>query len=176
MDASRPVTLHTARLRLVPCSPAVARAADSGGAAAVEALLRVHVDPSWPSPDLREVLLGHAEAIEADPALWCWGLWLVLDGRARNLVGDVGFKGPPDSTGTVEVGYGIVPPFRRRGLAVEAVRALIEWSDIQPGVEMIAARCFASNAGSIGVLEHLGFRRCGGDEAILEWELLRPFP
>lgn len=169
-DPRAPI-LHSARLRLVPCSAEVARAADAGGAAAVEERLGIQVDSSWPAPDLREILLGYAEALDEDPSLLGWGLWLILDGRGRNLVGDVGFKGKPDWEGAVEIGYGIVPGYRRRGLATEAIRTLIAWASTRPDVRKVTARCFEVNEASIGVLEKLGFRRCGRFEGILEWEL-----
>ena len=36
-------------------------------------------------------------------------------------VGGLGFFGPPDETGTVEIGYGLIPAARGRGLASDAV-------------------------------------------------------
>lgn len=175
MTASvRPPILHTARLRLIPCAAAVARAAETGGADAAEQLLGVQVHPSWPSADLREILLGYADAVDEDPSMLGWGLWLIVDGRAKYLVGDVGFKGPPGPDGSVEIGYGIVPPFRRKGLATEAVRGLLAWAWAQPGVRQITARCFAVNEASIGVLTKLGFELQGGEAGILDWTLDAP--
>ncbi|HEY0841035.1 MAG TPA: GNAT family N-acetyltransferase [Vulgatibacter sp.] len=173
---SRPPTIHTARLRLVPCAASVARAAESGGADAAEQLLGMHVHSSWPSPDLREILPGYADAVDADPSMLGWGLWLVVDGRGRNLVGDVGFKGPPGPEGSIEIGYGIVPPFRRKGLATEAVRGLLGWAWAQPGVRRITARCFAVNEPSIAVLSKVGFVLLGEEAGILDWSLDSPAP
>ncbi|HWV38591.1 MAG TPA: GNAT family N-acetyltransferase [Vulgatibacter sp.] len=171
---SRPPVLHTSRLRLVPCAASVARSAEAGGADAVEQLLGVNVHPSWPSADLREILLGYADAVEADPSMLGWGLWLVLDGRGRNLVGDVGFKGPPDDHGSIEIGYGIVPPYRGKGLATEAVRGLLAWAWAQPGVRRILARCYAVNEASKRVLAKVGFEQQGGEAGILDWALEAP--
>ena len=166
--------LHTARLRLVPCAASVARAAEAGGADAVEQILGVHVHPSWPSADLREILVAYADAVDADPSMLGWGLWLVLDARGRNLVGDVGFKGPPGDDGSIEIGYGIVPPCRRKGFATEAVRALLSWAWSQPGVRRIDARCYAVNEASMGVLTKAGFDLQGGEAGILEWSMDAP--
>jgi len=170
-SSSRPQILRSPRLRLVPCAAAVARSADAGGASAVEALLGIRVDPSWPAPDLREILLGYAEALEEDPSLYGWGLWLILDASGKELIGDLGLKGKPDEDGSVEIGYGIVESFRRQGFATEAVRTLIEWAGSFPEVKRITARCYTVNFASIGVLEKLGFTQCGIDDGILEWEL-----
>jgi len=140
----------------------------------VEQLLRVHVHPSWPSADLRETLLAYADAVEIDASMLGWGLWLVLDARGRSLVGDVGFKGPPGDDGAIEIGYGIVPPYRRKGLATEAVRGLLGWAWAQPGVSRIVARCYAVNEASIGVLTKVGFELQGGEAGILDWQLDAP--
>lgn len=170
---ARSSSLRSPRLRLVPCPARIARLADVGGGAAVEEALGISVDPSWPPADLREILLGYAESLEEEPALLGWGLWLILDRSGETLVGDIGFKGPPDLRGEVELGYGIVAPFRRRGLVTEAIHTLLDWAWDEPAVERISARCFATNFASIGVLEKIGFHRTGEVGGILEWELHR---
>lgn len=162
--------LLTARLRLLPCDAVVARAAVEAPDT-LPALLGLRVDPEWPSEDLSEVLPGYADALELQPHLAQWGLFLVLDRGGRRLVGDAGFKGPPDESGAVEIGYGIVSTFRGRGYATEAVRALIAYAKRQPGVRAIAATCYASNAGSRRVLEKSGFRHVGTEGALLDWSL-----
>jgi RimJ/RimL family protein N-acetyltransferase len=41
--------------------------------------------------------------------------------RATGMViGDIGFRGPPDAAGIVEIGYSVVAGRRRRGYATEA--------------------------------------------------------
>ncbi|MER5777979.1 GNAT family N-acetyltransferase [Streptomyces sp. NPDC002039] len=41
-------------------------------------------------------------------------------------IGGAGFHGPPDAAGRVTVGFGLIPAARGRGLAVEALRALLD--------------------------------------------------
>lgn len=167
-SAASPV-VRSRRLRLIPCSADVARAAVEGGAESVSRALGMEVHPSWPPPDLLEILPSHLEEVEADPAAAVWGVWLVLDAGGRQLLGDVGFKGAPRD-GAVELGYGISPPFRRRGYASEAVEALIGWAAEQAGVQRIIASCFTENLASQAVLRGTGFQLVASDGIILEWE------
>lgn len=165
-----PTIVRTERLLLTPCPPEVARAAVERGAAGAARLLGVRVDPSWPPADLLEVLPGYVDVVEIAPAWATWGVWLIFDADRTELLGDVGFKGPPDSDGRIELGYGVVERHRRRGYATEAVRALAAWAFRQPGVAVLQARCLTSNVASQGVLKNAGFRWVGTDDGIQDWE------
>lgn len=44
------------------------------------------------------------------------------------MVAEVGFHGPPDGDGWVEIGYRVVAGYRRRGFAEEACRGLLDWA------------------------------------------------
>lgn len=75
---------------------------------------------------------------------------------------------PPDSlVGTVSIALQAEPPLGdlsywideaswNRGYATEATRAVIAWAFATLGLPRIEARCFASNTGSIRVLEKCG--------------------
>lgn len=81
------------------------------------------------------------------------------------MVGDAGFKGPPEG-GVVEIGYSVTPNRRRSGYAGEAARALVDWALAQDGVDAVVAGCAPDNVASVRTLERLGFIRTGleGDE------------
>lgn len=162
--------IETARLRLVPCTVAAAHAAMTDRAA-LEALLGARVPEDWPAEDLRDFLPVYARIVDEQAAHQGWGIWLMLEPAARTLVGDIGFKGPPNDLQTVEIGYSVLPAFQGRGYATEASRALIGWGFAQPGVRRIVANCLADNAASIRVLEKAGMRRTGRDRDGLTWEL-----
>jgi RimJ/RimL family protein N-acetyltransferase len=61
------------------------------------------------------------------------------------VIGDVGFVGPPGEDGVVEIGFSVIPSYRGRGIATEAVRALSRWGLSQPTVLSILARCEPGN-------------------------------
>jgi RimJ/RimL family protein N-acetyltransferase len=81
--------------------------------------------------------------------------------ETSEVIGDIGFHGPPSETGIVEIGYGIVEQYRGLGLVGESVVAVcgLAWS--RPEVTRIIARTDEDNAASAGVLRHAGFREVG---------------
>ena len=161
--------LRTERLELIAATAEVAGAALSDPAE-VERRLGVRVPDGWPSDDLRDILPGYARDA-ADPGLLGWGPWLMVEAVERVVVGDIGFHRRPDDAGAVEVGYGVLPEYRRRGYAFEAARALVDWAFTQPGVRRVVAECEADNVGSIRILERLGMRRVGAEGNLLRWAL-----
>jgi [ribosomal protein S5]-alanine N-acetyltransferase len=162
--------IQTPRLRLVPCSVQAAQAAISDRAA-LQTLLGVRVPDDWPAEDLRDFLPVYGRIVDAQAASDGWGIWLVLEQTERTLVGDAGFKGPPDDLHAIEIGYSTLPAFQGRGYASEAVQALVAWGLAQPGVRRVVANCLADNAASIRVLRKAGMRQTGRDRDNLTWEI-----
>jgi ribosomal-protein-alanine N-acetyltransferase len=89
----------------------------------------------------------------------------------RTPIGETSFHGPPDESGTVEVGYSIVPDYRGQGFALEATRALIDEAFARPDVCRITAACLDDNVASLKVLERLGMRLVGATGETLRFEL-----
>jgi GrpB-like predicted nucleotidyltransferase (UPF0157 family)/RimJ/RimL family protein N-acetyltransferase len=83
--------------------------------------------------------------------------WLIIVRSENYGAGLIGYKGVPGPDGTVEIGYGIDPDFRRRGYMTESAAALVDWALAQPGCQSITACTEKENAASIRVLEKLGF-------------------
>lgn len=77
-----------------------------------------------------------------------------VDGLA---IGGAGFKHPPDLLGVAEIGYGVVPSMRGRGVATEAVRGLIAFAG-QHHVRALTAEADRTNRASHQVLRRCGFR------------------
>jgi RimJ/RimL family protein N-acetyltransferase len=86
------------------------------------------------------------------------------------VIGDVAFHAPPDDLGEVSIGFGIVPVARRRGYAVEALRAVLSWALQQPEVRSIHADTDLVNLASQRTLEHAGMRLAAdeGDRKVFE--------
>lgn len=98
--------------------------------------------------------------------------------EGRRLAGHLGFHGPPGEDGRVEVGYGVLPEYRRQGYAVEACRGLFAWAARERGVTRFRAAVSPANAASLAVVRRLGFRQTGvqidpedGEEQVFEMEL-----
>ena len=94
---------------------------------------------------------------ESAPQIADWLPWAIVDRQTESLVGDAGFKGAPDDSGGCEIGYSIIPSFRRRGYATEAVGAILTWARQIPHVRTVRAEALENNLGSQRVLEKYGF-------------------
>ncbi len=161
--------LNTQRLTLVALTPELARAALEDRAR-LERMLAARVPETWPGADFARMLPRLARGVEAaspgaEPTR------LIVHTAEGVLIGETGFHGPPDGSGTVEVGYSIAPEYRGRGFAFEATHALIDRAFDRPGIQRIVAACLDDNLASIKVLEKLGMRRTGSAGVTLRFEL-----
>ena len=94
------------------------------------------------------------------------------------VVGSMGFKGPPDNHGVVEIGYGVVPAFQGRGYATEATEAALETALGHKDVCLVRAHTLPTPNASTRVLEKCGFERVGQvddpeDGLVWRWEVAR---
>jgi ribosomal-protein-alanine N-acetyltransferase len=157
--------IETSRLDLRPL-PAAAAGALPGDREAAARIVGATLPASWPAPDLLDVLPVQAAA---GPDEEPYGIWVVIERETNSVVGDIGFLGPP-ADGVVEVGFSVLPDRRRRGYATEAAQSLVAWALGQPDVRRVVARCDVDNAGSIGVLERVGFTRIREADRVIDWE------
>lgn len=97
-------------------------------------------------------------------------IWIAIDCEKQQIVADAKFKGEPDETGTVEIGYGTYPAFQRQGYMAEMVGGLMRWAGQQPGVRRVVADTTVENVASQRVLEKNGFRMFSRIEELLWWE------
>jgi RimJ/RimL family protein N-acetyltransferase len=173
-----PSRLRTARLAIVPGTPALGRA-ELGDRARFAALLGAEVPTSWPPPGNDEKTMTiFTEYVEKNTDGIGWAAWYILlqggDGR-KAAIGTCGFTAKPDGTGTVETGYSILPEHQRRGYAPEAVTALVEWAFGHPAVNRVVAHTFPDLRVSITVLEKCGFTFAGAgtEEGTVRFERSR---
>jgi RimJ/RimL family protein N-acetyltransferase len=73
------------------------------------------------------------------------------------VIGDCAFHIEADSPRLAWVGYSLAPAFQGRGLATEAVGALVDYAFKVLGMHRVAAHTDARNAASIALLARLGF-------------------
>jgi ribosomal-protein-alanine N-acetyltransferase len=132
---------------------------------------------SPPTPDAQEVMECMAQALDRGPdqvGWWCW-YFVLREGVIghRLLIGDGGFKGPPDTDGMAEIGYSVLRSQRNQGYATEAVTALVEWTSEHPEVRRIIAETKRTNAASMRVLEKIGFIQMGrgSEQGLLRFEI-----
>jgi GNAT superfamily N-acetyltransferase len=88
-------------------------------------------------------------------------VWLVVRREDRRIVGDLGTHGPPDSEGSVEIGYFLAPSMRGKGIAAAAVAALVGCLAAIPEIREVIAVTGAENMASRRLLERQGFHLTG---------------
>ncbi|MEU3122490.1 GNAT family N-acetyltransferase [Streptomyces albidoflavus] len=86
-----------------------------------------------------------------------WGTFVLVRVRDERALGTLGFHGPPDETGSAEVGYGLQEKARGHGHATAALRALAVWGLGQPDSPTLRARVDPDNQASQAVLRRAGF-------------------
>jgi ribosomal-protein-alanine N-acetyltransferase len=153
--------ISSERLHLVAATPELIRMDVEGHEALAEALDAI-VPASWP-PDLygsRAMQFALTQLGEISERGW-WFWYLLTAAEPSELVGICGFKGRPDATGSVEIGYSILAEHRRQGYATEAVARLVGWAFSHHNVVEVSAETFPHLTQSIQVLKKNGFELTG---------------
>ena len=163
--------LTTARLRLVPITLACTTAAPE----AREPIARAcdaHVPESWPVEHYdREALDFTRKLLEQDAGVEYVMRYIVTRDAVPTVAGIVGCA-PPDEQGRVVIGYSVLPEFRRRGFASEALLGLIDWMRRVGGVRAVIGETYPHLIASIRTMEHCGFTFAGaGEEGVIRYEL-----
>jgi [ribosomal protein S5]-alanine N-acetyltransferase len=163
--------IESTRLILVPFTAKLMRLAlhDKAG---LKETLGVDIPDDWPNPDAVELFTMLLESSEKDPTREVWN-GLIIHKELRMLIGDMGLKEGPDASGTVDIGYSIVPQYWNHGYATEMAKALVAWAFEQPGIQKVTADCDKENIGSIRVLEKLGMRQIEPTANLLNWSLTK---
>jgi RimJ/RimL family protein N-acetyltransferase len=158
--------LHTARLDLVLLEPDGARALTSG--------VNDNGHPWAEGYPLASSLLRAEMTLAAaahNRPLGRFGTYQVVRRADGNVIGDVGFMGPPDATGAVHVGCAITEDARCQGYATEALTAVLEWAREQSGLTCVLADTTRSNVASQRLLERAGLHRVGEDGELIYYML-----
>jgi ribosomal-protein-alanine N-acetyltransferase len=160
--------LVTERLLIVPLSHELVLAAIDKNESAFMAL-GYHTHGLWPHGDLCDALPFFEEMLRDSVGLGVFGPWLIVKSADGAIIGDIGFKGPPDGTGEIEIGFSVIPSEHRKGFCEEAAKALLECASGDPSVNRIIAECLITNIPSRALLAKLDFRETGRDEAMIKW-------
>jgi len=170
------MSLETSRLILLPCAPGQLLAL-------IEQPKRFEELTGFPAADgLREFFVSGdvspkwlgALRSASGPDPWRHGFF-VVDRERRCVIGSAGFKGPPDSSGMIEIAYGIVPSSEGRGYATEAAMALVGFALRTGEVRLVRAHTLPVANASTRVLLKCGFRHTDSvvdpeDGPVWRWE------
>ena len=103
------MTIETKRLRIYPAAREQ-----------MEAFIAAEADA-----ELKQAYSEMLEGCLAHPDQWEWYAMWVIEKQDGTPVGDLCFKGLPE-TGVPEIGYGLQEEYWGRGYATEAVRAALD--------------------------------------------------
>ena len=150
--------MTTPALRLVPLSVETMRALVAGDLEAASASSGIPatpylVDHTW----LWNIRLPQ---VAADPAALDWIARAAVTADDE-VVGLVGFHGPPDERGMVEVAYSVDPAFRRRGYATAMLQAALDRAASEPRVAVVRASISPDNEASLATIKPFGFAHVG---------------
>jgi [ribosomal protein S5]-alanine N-acetyltransferase len=140
-------------------------------------MLDVKIAENWlPFPEALNFILQLLHEDSAASNLW-W-MYFFIHKASATLIGNGGFKGAPDETGMVEIGYAIAPDFQNQGLATEAAKGFINFAWADENVKMIDAHTLAEPNASTKVLQKCGMRKIGEkfdeeDGDLWHWRILR---
>jgi RimJ/RimL family protein N-acetyltransferase len=143
-------------------SPAFLDVVLSGERADAEGIAALKLPEGWPDGRDRRLLRLRRDQIRRDPDSKQWLIRaIVLHANGRLMIGHIGFHGPPETIGRAEIGYRVMPDHRRRGYAIEAARALMDWAAKEHGVTSFFVSIAPDNAASLAMAVKLGFAQVG---------------
>lgn len=125
----------------------------------------------WTSFSDEEAAAFVAEMAAAEPGVrgqwYQFAIGLAPDGA---LIGDVGLKTRGDDPSTADIGYTLASGHQGRGLASEAVRAVIRLAFERLGVERVVATIDDRNLRSLALARRLGMLEIAANETIWRGE------
>jgi ribosomal-protein-alanine N-acetyltransferase len=122
------------------------------------------VVPPGLDEDLADFLRYRLAQVDADPSIrqWLGRLMVLTDGAGeRRVIGTLGFHGPPDERGRLEVGYRVDAAYRRQGYARESIRALFDWAASTHGIHRFIASISPTNEPSLQLAAGFRFAQTG---------------
>ncbi len=144
--------LTTKRLLLIPMTHEQVRSVIIGEEIPHQGT-SIEKDPHWPRKDTLDILPVADQILESLEYPSGFEIWMIIKRDTQTVIGDIGFHGPPDSKGNVEIGCGLVETEHNQGLGSEALQALMNWALKQPEVASISASCLLTNLPSRRILE-----------------------
>ena len=169
------ITLCDSRIELIPATLNMLKTELDPSHSVFESL-DVTEPAYWP-PELNDEDSNRffMSLLETDPQNVGWSFYYAVDTtRGRKLVGNGGYLGKPSKAGTVEIGYSILTPFRRQGIATALTRLLVQKAFADARVHKVLAKTLPGFAPSIGVLLKMGFIQTDTNDEFSSFELKRP--
>ena len=145
------VDVHSERLTLHPLTGPEARRVIDGTPGDTDRWAS-----DYPFADELDVLVPFVARVGDGADLHPFTLYRLVERATGVAIGGLGFGGPPDDDGAVEIGYGLVPSARGQGYATEAVLLAVGIA-ARAGATRVDAGTDPTNLASQRVLARAGF-------------------
>lgn len=99
--------------------------------------------------------------VKKEPAFAEIGLILAIERESRELIGSAGFHDFPDSSGMIEIGFGIVPEKQNQGFGKELLHGMWRFITDRADVKTLRYTVSPSNEPSIHIISSLNFNLVG---------------
>lgn len=151
--------IETGRLELIPLTPMQLRLwAENITGLEKELSAAYMAEPM--KDEFLNIVRNQLKIAEKDPDNYLWhSFWLILRKEDRVIVGSADFKGPPDKSGSVEIGYGLGKAFEHQGYMTETVKAMCAWALRQSKVTAVTAETDLDGLASQKILQQCGFKK-----------------
>lgn len=152
------LSINTPRLLLINSTIPILETAITGKDH-LAALLDITIPDHW--SEFGDAPFIYAlEKVKANPGSDMWWSWLPLLKAENRLIGNGGYKGPPQD-GIVEIGYEVALAYRQQGYATEIALALVENAFTHADVHTVIAHTLPEENASVRVLRRCGFTFAG---------------
>jgi [ribosomal protein S5]-alanine N-acetyltransferase len=160
------LSIETPRLVLRTLPAAALAALAAGDRTTASRLTQCDLD-AFPD-DQRSIAAVRLKDLGDDPDYLPWSLRVMVLKPDLRFVGHFNFHSKPNADylqelapGAVEMGYFVLPAFRRQGLAEEAALGMMDWAARTHGVARFVVSISPENAPSVAMARKLGFARIG---------------
>lgn len=97
--------------------------------------------------------------------------WLSVFKPKNAIAAEIGFKGPPNERGEVEIGFATHDEFRNQNVMTETLNALCQWAFEQPDITAVVGVSDPQNTASHRVLEKNNFTPVKETTTDVYWRL-----
>jgi len=109
----------------------------------------------------RSPLLRRIAQVRADPSVNPWLIRLAVNRASATIVGLANFHDRPDAAGMVEIGYSVLPPYRRHGYGHEIATTMWDGVADRADVHILRATISPGNVASLVIVEAAGLVHVG---------------
>lgn len=170
--------ISTKRTRLVPFTQAHFNAIFENDTHELSRLLNTSTPCAWTDfPAGHEALNPLYKIFQSLKGDSRWGSYFIVGKSDREMWGTCCFKGRPDASGFVEIGYEVKSRYQNMGVATEVTEALIKFA-FGEGLNGIVAHTLCEENASVKVLRKNGFQLHGQvidpeDGPVWKWLLVQ---